>query len=147
MIWTLKVECIRGQYLADDCIRIIEIDSKSSLFALHDAIQDAVGFGRDHLFEFFASRSHRNRKLDYVDVDNIESDNLYDLYDEISLEQIYPLPKNCILYYHFDFGDDWYFKVRKIRKKPQEPNPKVHYPRVIESIGPNLIQYPNYDDG
>ena len=63
MIWTLRIECIGGMYWKEDCVRIIEIDSKSSLLALHDAIQDAVDFDRDHMFEFFAGRNWRNRKV------------------------------------------------------------------------------------
>jgi hypothetical protein len=57
---------------------------------------------------------------------------------------VYPLPKSCKLYYHFDFGDDWYFGIRKIRKKPHEPAAGVTYRRVVEAIGPNPPQYGDY---
>jgi hypothetical protein len=45
------------------------------------------------------------------------------------------------LYYHFDFGDDWYFEIRRSRAKPKEPTPRVQYPRVVEATGPNPRQY------
>ena len=57
MIITLKVECIWGLHLEEDCVRVIEIDFRASLNDLHDAIQDAVDFDDDHLFEFFAGRT------------------------------------------------------------------------------------------
>ncbi len=67
MIWTLRIECVFGLYLEAECIRTIEIDSGSSLFDLHDTIQDVVDFDRDHLFEFFAGRNYRNRKVVFED--------------------------------------------------------------------------------
>ena len=67
MIWTLRIECVFGLYLEEECIRTIEIDTGSSLFDLHDTIQDVVDFDRDHLFEFFAGRNYRNRKVVFED--------------------------------------------------------------------------------
>lgn len=144
MIWTLRIECIGGTHWEEDCVRIIEIDSKSSLLDLHDAIQDAVDFDRDHLFEFFAGRNCRNRMLVFENSFDWEAS--FDIYDSITLEQVYPLPKSCKLYYHFDFGDDWYFEIKLNRKKPQEPEVGVTYPRVIEAIGPNPAQYGQYEE-
>ena len=135
MIWTLRIECVYGFYLEKECIRTIEIDSGTSLFKLHDTILDIVKFDRDHHFEFFAGRNHRNRKLFFEES-----------YDFTTLEQVYPLPKSCKLYYHFDFGDDWYFEIRKGRKKPRDPEPGARYPRVVESIGPAPQQYGNWED-
>jgi hypothetical protein len=45
------------------------------------------------------------------------------------------------LYYHFDFGDDWYFETRRSRMKPKEPTPRIEYPRVVETLGQNPRQY------
>ena len=144
MIWTLKIECVFGLYLEEECIRTIEIDSGSSLFDLHDTIQDVVDFDRDHLFEFFAGRHYRNHKV--VFGDSFDWEESADIYAETTLEQVYPLSKSCKLYYHFDFGDDWYFEIQKSRKKPREPEPEVRYPRIVESIGPAPQQYGSWED-
>jgi hypothetical protein len=61
--------------------------------------------------------------------------------EHVTLEGLFPLPKNMKLFYHFDFGDDWRFEIRKMRNKPKEPEAGVRYPRVIEKKGPNLHQY------
>ena len=53
MIWMLKVELLFGAYAEEECIRVIEIDSSSTLEDLHLAIQDAVDFDNDHLCEFY----------------------------------------------------------------------------------------------
>lgn len=140
MIWTLTIECIVGMYQEHECVRVVEIDSEASLLDLHNAIQDAVDFDRDHLFEFFGGRNWRNHKV--VFGDSYDAENIFDVYSSITLEEVYPLPKSCKLFYHFDFGDDWFFKIRKSRKKPKEPENGVQYPRVVESVGPNPEQYP-----
>ena len=147
MIWTLKIECDWGSYLEDDWIRIIEIDSETSLYDLHLFIQKIVDFDNDHLFEFFAGRHNRNRKIEFAG-DSWEQgyENAFSEYEELILEQVFPLPKYLKLFYHFDFGDDWYFKITRTRKKPFEPIKGVKYPRVIEKIGPNPQQYPSYDE-
>ena len=144
MIWTLKVTCIFGLYLEEECVRVIEVDSRSSLMDLHDAIQDAVDFDQDHLFEFFAGRHWRNRKVKFED--SLEWEDMFDTYASLSLEDIYPLEKGLKLYYHFDFGDDWYFEITRSRKKPTDPEPGVKYPRAVERIGPNPDQYPTWED-
>ena len=144
MIWTLRVECIWGIHLEEECIRVIEIESESSLMQLHDVIQDAVDFDRDHLFEFFAGRNWRNRKVLFDD--SFHWEDSFEAYDSITLEEVYPLPKSCKLYYHFDFGDDWYFEIRKSRRKPREPEAGVSYPRVVEAIGLSPPQYGRFEE-
>ena len=144
MIWTLRIDCIWGMHLEEECIRMMEIDSKSSLLDIHEAIQDAVGFDRDHMFEFFGGRNQRNRKVVFENSSDWEAS--FDIYDSITFERVYPLPKSCKLYYHFDFGDDWYFEIKPTRNKPRDPEVGVTYPRVIEAIGPNPAQYGQYDE-
>jgi hypothetical protein len=140
MVWTFLVECITGRYFEKDCKIVIEIDSNASLLDLHYAIQDAVGFEQDHLFVFFAGRNARDREI-LFGVDLEDGDPLVALSDT-TLAKVYPLPKGLSLFYRFDFGDNWNFKVRKIRKNPTEPVEGVDYPRVVGRVGPNPIQYP-----
>jgi hypothetical protein len=136
VIWTLRIKCVRGRFLREEFVRIIEIDSGTDLLDLHDVIQDAVGFDRDHMFEFFAGRHERNPKVLFDDSDGSDGS-----CPDMTLEQVFPLENKCKLYYHFDFGDDWYFEIAKTRTKPKEPEPRVKYPRVIERIGPKPQQY------
>ena len=144
MIITLRVQCVWGMHLQEECVRVIEIEDSASLLDLHAAIQDSVGFDYDHLFEFFAGRNHRHRKL--VFADGVDWEYEAEALDEVTLERVYPLPKSMKLYYHFDFGDDWHFEIRKSRKKPVQPEAGVKYPRVVERIGPDPQQYGDYDE-
>jgi hypothetical protein len=144
MIWTLRIECVWGMYLEEDCVRVLEIESTASLLSLHAAIQDAVKFDFDHLFEFYAGRNYRDRNV--VFADEIGGAEMFGAYADITLEGVYPLEKGLKLYYCFDFGDEWRFEIKKSRKKPHEPEPGATYPRVVERIGPDPPQYGSDDE-
>ena len=57
----------------------------------------------------------------------------------------YRLPKSCKLYYVFDFGDDWTFEIRKLRREPSVIRERK-YPFLIGIEGEIPEQYPNMDD-
>ena len=143
MIYTLTVDSFSGRYWEHDCIRVIEIDEQTSLSRLHDVIQHAVGFDRDHLYAFYAGRNQTNRKVIFGDAESYEQREKN--YSNIYLNQIYPLPKGLKLYYLFDFGDNWIFEIKKSRKV-KEPETAVTYPKIIESHGANPEQYPSYEN-
>jgi hypothetical protein len=133
-VLTLRVECIRGAYLDTDCVRRIEIRDDQSLYDLHRAIQRALRFDDDHLWDFYAGRGPRNRAQIFVGDDGAGRD-----YVDITLSQVYPLDRYK-LYYLFDYGDHWLFEIKKERGS-KLPQPRVRYPRVVEALGPNPRQY------
>jgi hypothetical protein len=144
MILKLKIECVRGWYFKEACIRVIEIDENMDLLDLHEAIQDAVNFGRDHAFEFYLANSsspwaQKHRLTENEDWSYIERD-----FAKIKLKDLYPLGRKK-LYYLFDFGDKWIFEIRKARGA-KKPEADVEYPRVVEAIGPDPEQYPTLED-
>ncbi|MBN2054821.1 hypothetical protein JW905_07860 [bacterium] len=144
VIWTLKVRCL---FCKPEASHLIEIDSMSSLFYLHMAIQDALDFDNDHLYEFFAGRSYRHMAIEYAGMPVWSNRFVPDkVFNKIAIADVWPLPDGLKLFYHFDFGDDWYFQINKTRRKDKVPEPGVKYPRVVESRGPVLIQYPDCDD-
>ena len=146
MIFTLKVTLLGGMYAESECVRTIEIDSSSSLDELHLAILHAVGFDNDHLYEFYVSRTERSRdriRFSNFDGNDFEEDGDS---DEMTLESLFPLQKRKKLYYLFDFGDSWRFKITKSRKKPTEPVKGVRYPQIVERIGDDPEQYPAFDE-
>ena len=135
MILTFRIELLFGYHAEHEWVCVIEIDSASTLEDLHFVIQDAVGFDNDHLYEFYIARTERSR--DRVRFD----DEKQDIY-ELTLEDIYPLEKGRNLFYLFDYGDHWLFSLSKSRKKPQQPEKNIKYPRIIEKTGTNPEQYP-----
>ena len=137
MTWTFKIELPLEPDAEEEWSRVIEIDPSSTLEDFHYCIQDAIEFDDDHLYEFYISRTERSR--DRIRFDD-ENEEIYDL----TLEDLYPLEKGKKLFYLFDYGDHWLFKVTKSRKKPQKPGKEVKYPRVIEEIGENPSGDPTY---
>lgn len=145
MIIRLKVECVRGFYLKEQCIRVIEMEEDTTLLDLHEIIQEVVGFDRDHPFDFYLANSsspwaHKKwlGESESEDWADRESEFLH-----IRLSQVFPLGRKK-LYYLFDFGDKWTFEIRKTRGS-KKPEVDVAYPRVIESIGPIPEQYPRWE--
>ncbi|MDH3326432.1 MAG: plasmid pRiA4b ORF-3 family protein [Gammaproteobacteria bacterium] len=122
----------------EDMMRKIEIESSSTLDDLHLAIQQAIDFDNDHMYEFFVSKNTRSRRKTTYDIDS------NDVFD-ITLDDIYPIEAGNKLFYLFDYGDSWIFKITKTRKTPESAIEGVLYPRVIESIGENPEQYEECD--
>ena len=139
MIWILKAELLFGAYAEEAWEGTIEIESSSTLEDLHLALQDILNFDNDHMYEFYVSRAERSHKrLRYDDENGL-------LYN-ITLEELYPLEKNNKLFYLFDYGDSWTFRITKSRKKAQEPVQGIEYPRLIEEVGVKPEQYPLWEE-
>ncbi len=133
MIVTLKIKL--GTHWSCD----IEFDESSTLEEVHFAIQRAVDFDNDHLYAFYVARSERARdRTMYVDDNG-------DVFD-IMIRDVFPLPPKEQLFYLFDYGDYWLFKVSKTRKSPHPPVDGIEYPRVVKETGEKPIQYEFYED-
>ena len=139
MILVLKVKLLFGTYANSEWEGVIEIQSSTTLEELHLAIQDALYFDNDHLYEFFIARTERSRERVRFDDEGGE---LY----STTVEDLYPLPDGRHLYYLFDYGDHWLFKITKLKKGNQEPDPHVTYPRLIHETGKRPEQYPAWED-
>lgn len=139
MIWLLKVELLFGIYAENDWKGEIEIESTATLEDLHFAIIEAVNFDNDHLYEFYISRTEKSRDRQRFDE---ESGEIYNR----TLESLYPLEKGRKLFYIFDYGDHWLFKISKSRKKPYDAKPNTKYPRLLKVVGKTPVQYPIWEE-
>lgn len=137
----LKVKVLR---MEEPYIFQLEIPKSASLIDLHEAIQRAMDFDNDHLFDFFSGRNERSSNSVCGRNQEIWEDASDDYYD-LLLEDIYPLPNKFKLYYLFDYGDNWLFEIAKQRKKPVY-EATIKYPRVVSSTGVKPKQYPDYDE-
>ena len=119
----------------------IELDQLSTLEELHEAIQEAVNFDDEHLYSYFVARADTAGKREYFDDDN-------GLVFSKTLKDMFPLPRDRSLFYLFDWGDEWVFKIALSRKRPHEPVNGLEYPRVVSESGARPVQYPEdeYDE-
>ncbi len=139
MIQTFKVTLMFGLYAKDDWEGIFEIDSSSTLDDVHHAIQQALDFDNDHMYEFYTAKTERSRPQVSFDDDN---ERLY----TTTLASLFPLPKDRRLFYLFDYGDSWLFKILKLRKSEQPPIAGIQYPRLIQENGERPVQYPAWEN-
>ena len=131
MILTLKVALTRWH-------AVLEVDSSTTLEELHVAIQDAVKFDDDHMFEFFIARTVRSSDRIHFDMEDGDLDSTL-------IADLLPLPKDRKLFYLFDYGDEWVFRVSTTRRQPFAPEKGIKYPRLIEEVGDRPEQYPDYE--
>jgi len=139
----LKIECVRGMYLEDKCVRVLAMDDSASLLDLHEMIQDAVSFDCDHPFEFYIANS-ASPLAERTWVTPAEDwDEKVDAFESTQLKDIWPLGRKK-LYYWFDFGDDWIFEIKKMRSSKADAS--LATPQILEKVGPDPAQYPPWDE-
>ena len=116
-----------------DCIRVIRMNLKDTLYDLHMAIQRAVSFDNDHLFSFTVGRGMMKKLYTLPEAINRDTECTVD----ICLGEL-ELRKGQTFTYLFDYGDHWQFdiKVMEIREGT------VERPEVIKAVGDAPEQYP-----
>ncbi len=121
--------------------RTVEISAATTLDDLHVYIQNVVDFDNDHMYEFYVAKKVRSKKTR-----QFTSEGMSEEEEDTPLNQIFPLPTGHFLFYLFDYGDDWRFKIRKTKRKPQFAVEGEQYPRVVGGEGENPRQYPMWDE-
>lgn len=111
----------------------IEIQAQADLFDLHDAIRRAVGFDDEHLFGFYVATKSTGPRHWLTDGDDEQLD--------LPLSAIWPLKKRYALFYYYDFGDSWCFRVGRARRAAFPAQAGVDYPRLLASSGTRPDQY------
>ena len=62
MTLAFKITMLSGAYATGKWEGVIEIDSAALLDDVHLAIQDALNFDNDHMYEFFTAKTERSRQ-------------------------------------------------------------------------------------
>ena len=142
-ISTLRVKL---PLIRSECIRVIEIEYDASFLQLRRAIQKAVDFDNDHLFQFYLDRHPGQHAYTIGGEPSWNGSNAVRRYRKINIAGTWPLPTGYKLYYLFDFGDQWIFQINKTQHKDKVPQSGVIYPRVIEAKGKNPAQYSDWEE-
>lgn len=152
MINRLRITCVSGPWLDEECVRFIDMPDSANLFDLHVAIQDSVLFDDEYPFYYFTSLAHTGSPamipegLDpEAGPDAIDTDVYEDIY---AMDFIKPGAKKSLFYVFTTDADDWIFKVQHTGQT-HEPEKDEFYPLVLDelSIGPNPEQYGSgFDD-
>ena len=133
--------------------RIIEASENCTFDDFHGAIFQAFDRFDEHIYSFFITRK---------DTKNVRS--IYDapeITHPMSVEDIMGfgrkkksttktiigdvgLNEKDVFHYLFDFGDDWWHRIKVQSVNTTKPNKK--HIKLIKSVGESPPQYPDYDD-
>jgi hypothetical protein len=138
-IWRVKITLVRGIGAKGPWHATLDVSSSTTLLALHRTINNLVQFGDDHLHTFFIAKTPFSRDPTLLEHHNGTPRH------ELTLAEIFPIPKGQKLFYWFDFGDDWQFSISRTRDAAQPVEKGVRYPRVIDTKGKTPEQYPSVD--
>lgn len=130
---------LRAELPAHKVSRTMAIPASMTLDDLHALIQQAFGFGNDHLYGFYMNPRNPYNGEQYYDPRM--TDGWADGYPayETSLTRL-DLHEGQQLLYIFDFGDHWEFKITVVRHLP---NDKAQKASVVEKVGKAPRQYGN----
>jgi hypothetical protein len=153
MIFRFEVELLSGPVTQSFMIkypeppsRIIDIRGSQTLEMLHQAIFRAFDREDEHMYEFqFGGKVPQGKNAvrygipsagDHCTVKNAETTSIA----ELNLK-----PRN-VFFYWFDFGDDWWHKVRLLAVSPPEKD-RRRYPRIVRKEGESPPQYADWEAG
>ena len=133
--------------------RIIEASDNCTFDDLHDVIFQAFNRFEAHLYSFFITREDtKNMRAIYDAPEITHPMNVEDMMGFEEKKQSTAktrigdvgLNENDVFHYLFDFGDDWWHRI-KVQNISETKSRKKHI-KLIKSVGESPPQYPDYDD-
>lgn len=133
--------------------RIIEASENCTFDDFHDAIFQAFDRYDYHLYSFFITLNDTKDVRTIYDAPEItHPQNLEDIMGFGKRKKSTANTRICdvglnehdVFHYLFDFGDDWWHRIRV--QNINETKSKKKHIKLIKSVGESPPQYPNYDD-
>ena len=133
--------------------RLIEATENCTFDDLHDTIFDAFDRYDNHLYSFFITRKDtKNIRSIYNAPEITHPQNVEDIMGFGERKKSTARTRICdvglnekdIFHYLFDFGDDWWHRI-KVQNINETKSKKKHI-KLIKSVGESPPQYPDYDD-
>lgn len=126
--------------LCTGCYRHIRISENAPLFMLHETILKAFDFDDDHLHAFFLDDHYWSHNRAYFS----DKEGYWSKKSKKYTLQKLGLKEGDKFKYLFDFGDEWRFQCRVLRRVDEE----TVIPCIVRSVGESPEQYPDaeFDD-
>jgi hypothetical protein len=133
--------------------RIIEASENCTFDDFHDAIFQAFDRYDAHLYSFFITQKDtKNMRSIYEAPEITHPQNVEDIMGSGKRKKSTAktrigdvgLNEKDIFHYLFDFGDDWWHRIRVQNISKTKSTKK--YIKLIKSAGESIPQYPDYDD-
>ena len=136
--------------------RIIEASENCTFDDLHEAIFKAFERYDPHLYSFFITKKDTKSMQTIMQAPEITH--------PLNLEEMMDLgrkkPKSAasnkigsvgleekdVFHYWFDFGDDWWHRIRVEKITDAESKSRKKHIAIVKSVGEAPPQYPDYDE-
>jgi len=133
--------------------RVIEATGNCTFDDLHETIFHAFDRYDPHLYSFFITKSDSKNMRTIMDAPEITHPQNRE--DVMGFGRPKPsaarkrigdvgLSEKEVFHYWFDFGDDWWHRIRVESIAHAEGNRK--YIKIVKSVGQSPPQYPDFDD-
>ncbi len=133
--------------------RIVEATGNCTFDDLHETIFEALNRYDPHLYSFFITKED-TKKMDKIwySPEITHPQNVEDFFgegkrklstSETVLDEV-GLKEKDVFHYLFDFGDDWWHRIRVNSIKTTSQ--KIKGIKIIKSVGESPEQYPEYDE-
>jgi len=141
MMIKLVLELQFGAFMKAPYAVELEVPEDIDLLELHEVILEVLEFDDEHGFDFYLSnRWARSARQPIGDPD-------MDCWEDPAFEQtvtsLFPLPKHRKLFYLYDHGDCWTFRVSLLRGAPTQATSDDRQYRVVAETGQRPEQYPD----
>ena len=133
--------------------RTIEVSENCTFDDIHDVIFNAFDRYDHHLYSFFITRKDTKNIRSIYDAPEItHPQNVEDIMGFGKRKKSTAktrigdvgLNEKDVFHYLFDFGDDWWHRIR-VQNITETKSKKKHI-KLIKSFGESLPQYPDYDE-
>jgi hypothetical protein len=133
--------------------RTIEVSENCTFDDIHDAIFNAFDRYDHHLYSFFITRKDTTNIRSIYDAPEVtHPQNVEDIMGFGKRKKSTAktrigdvgLNEKDVFHYLFDFGDDWWHRIR-VQNITETKSKKKHI-KLIKSFGESPPQYPDYDD-
>ena len=133
--------------------RVIEVSGDCSFDDLHESIFEAFHRYDYHLYSFFITRKNSQNIRQIYDAPEItHPQNMEDIMGlgrtrrSAAKTRIADIgfDRNDVFHYLFDFGDDWWHRIRVQAVNETKSNRK--HIKLIKPVGESPLQYPDFDE-
>ena len=135
--------------------RTIEASENCTFDELHEAIFDAFERYDQHMYSFFNTKKDAKSMQKILQAPEItHPQNVEDLFDPSVKRKSAArtkigsvgLEEKDVFHYWFDFGDDWWHRIRVEKISESQPKSRKKYIELVKSVGESPPQYPDFDD-
>ena len=138
------LEGLYDDYKKKKITRVLDVIDGGSLYTLARTILDSYDFAFDHAFGFYDDLDDPKEFYTlFADMEGLDDPDPGLSVKKSKTGKAFSEVGKTFLF-HFDYGDDWIFRVKCVDISPRDEKKK--YPVLISKTGKPPEQYPDYEE-